>query len=329
MRYLHKQGGAMEINWLHDFIAVASARSFSRAAEQRNSSQPALSRRIKALEVWAGAALFERTTHAVSLTPAGDAFRLTAEDIVRRLSAGRLEAQELARGASDVLKFASTNALSLTFFPDWLRGIETMLSFVPNVQLVANHMEACERMLLAGEVHFLLCHHHPAVVTALTTSQFRSAHVGDDCLIPASVPASRSGRAARFRLPGTEDAPVQVLSYRQESGMGKILDAVRSTSPLGAHLKPAFTSHLAKLLVTMVQAGRGMAWLPESLIVDQLASGALVKAGGQEWEIPIEIRVFRPRSRLTPAAEAFWTHVQEHPPTSSRRKAPRVRRSRG
>ncbi|WP_161536021.1 hypothetical protein [Bradyrhizobium sp. LCT2] len=47
------------------------------------------------------------------------------------------------------------------------------------------------------------------------------------------------------------------------------------------------------------------AWLPESLIADQLASGELVKAGGPKWEIPIEIHVFRPRSRLTPAAEAF------------------------
>ena len=319
----------MEINWLHDFIAVAATRSFSRAAEQRNSSQPALSRRIKALELWAGAALFERTTHAVSLTAAGEAFRLTAEDVIRRLSAGRLEAQELARGSSDVLKFASTNALSLTFFPDWLRGIETELSFVPSVQLVANHMEACERMLLAGEVHFLLCHHHPAVVAAVTTPQFRSAHVGDDRLIPASVPVSRSGKIPRFRLPGTEAAPTQFLSFRPESGMGKILEAVRSTSPLKPQLKPAFTSHLAKLLVTMVQAGRGMAWLPESLIADQLASGELVRAGGREWEIPIEIHVFRPRSRLTPAAEAFWKHVQEHPPERSTRKAARVRRGRG
>ena len=39
-----------------------------------------------------------------------------------------------------------------------------------------------------------------------------------------------------------------------------------------------------KLLVTMAQAGRGMAWLPESLITDQLASGDLVAAGGPEWQ---------------------------------------------
>ena len=78
----------------------------------------------------------------------------------------------------------------------------------------------------------------------------------------------------------------------------------------------------------MVQAGRGMAWLPQSLIADQLASGELVRAGGEGWEIPIEIHVFRPRSRLTPAAETFWTHVREHPPASNARKAGRSRRSR-
>ncbi|WP_456683231.1 LysR substrate-binding domain-containing protein [Bradyrhizobium sp. USDA 3311] len=89
------------------------------------------------------------------------------------------------------------------------------------------------------------------------------------------------------------------------------------------------SSHLAKLLATMVQAGRGMAWLPESLIADQLASGELVKAGGAGWEIPIDIHVFRPRSRLTPAAEAFWKHVQEHPRPSTARKPVRSRRGRG
>lgn len=301
----------MEINWLHDFIAVAATRSFSRAAEDRNSSQPALSRRIQALELWTGTPLFDRTPHTVNLTPAGESFRQTAEDILRRLAAGRLDAQEQARGASDVLTFASTNALSLTFFPDWLRGIETKLSFVPNVQLVANHMQGWERIVMAGDAHFLLCHHHPAAATALTPSHFHSLHVGNDVLVPTSIPISPRGREARFKLPGTEESPVPFLSYRPESGMGKILDAVRGASSLRAHLRTTFHSHLAKLLVTMVQAGRGMAWLPESLIVDQLASGDLVAAGGNEWHIPIEIHVFRPKLRLAQAAESFWQHVQE------------------
>jgi LysR family transcriptional regulator, hypochlorite-specific transcription factor HypT len=301
----------MEINWLHDFLAVADTRSFSQAAGRRNSSQSALSRRIKTLEEWAGTPLFERTTHAVHLTPAGEAFLQTAEDILRRLSAGRLEAQECARGASDVLKFASTNALSLTFFPNWFRRLEMELSFVPNVQLVANHMEACERMLLAGDVHFLLCHYHPAAASNLKPSHFRSLHVGDDWLIPASIPLSKCHRNPRFQLPGTESSPVPFLSFREESGMGKILEAVHSTSPLRAHLRTTFTSHLAKLLVTMAQAGRGMAWLPESLIVDQLAAGELVPAGNRKWHIAMQVHVLRPKFRLVRAAEVFWEHVQE------------------
>jgi DNA-binding transcriptional LysR family regulator len=61
----------------------------------------------------------------------------------------------------------------------------------------------------------------------------------------------------------------------------------------------------------MVQASRGMAWLPESLIAEQLASGALVEAGGREWHIPIEVQVFRQKVRLAHAAESFWRHVQE------------------
>src|SRR5207247_1356743 len=97
-----------------------------------------------------------------------------------------------------------------------LRRIETKLSFVPNVQLVANHMEACERTLLAGDAHFLLCHHHPAVTNALSASHFRSLHVGDDRLIPASVPISSRSRKPRFELPGREGAPVQFLSFRAE-----------------------------------------------------------------------------------------------------------------
>ena len=62
----------------------------------------------------------------------------------------------------------------------------------------------------------------------------------------------------------------------------------------------------------MVQNGRGMAWLPESLISDQLASGEIVAAGGEEWHVLIEIHVFRPKLRLAKAAEAFWSHIEKN-----------------
>lgn len=44
----------MELKWLEDFTALANTLSFSRAAEVRNVTQSAFSRRIKQLEMWLG-----------------------------------------------------------------------------------------------------------------------------------------------------------------------------------------------------------------------------------------------------------------------------------
>ncbi|WP_164666734.1 helix-turn-helix domain-containing protein, partial [Pseudomonas viridiflava] len=51
----------MELVWLEDFNALAESGNFSRAADARHVTQPAFSRRIRALESWVGVELFERT----------------------------------------------------------------------------------------------------------------------------------------------------------------------------------------------------------------------------------------------------------------------------
>ena len=298
----------MELEWLEDFLAVVDSGGFSRAAEARRITQPALSRRIQALEEWVGTPLLHRTTHSVTLSPAGEAFRSSAEEILRRLAAGRGEALERAKGA-DALLFASTNALSLTFFPGWLRRIERELPFTASIQLVANHMEACERLMLQGQVQFLLCHHHPQAETALAPSQFTSVRVGADVLMPVTAPVSGSEQTPLHALPGTGETPVAYLAYSAESGMGRIVAAVRRASHLKPMLKPVFSSHVAKLLVTMALERRGMAWLPRSLIEEHLANGQLVRSGDGGWDIPIEVRLFRPKVRQTAVAEQFWRHV--------------------
>lgn len=61
----------METKWLEDFVSLAETRSFSRSAALRHVTQPAFSRRIQALEAWAGAMLVDRSTYPTALTPAG------------------------------------------------------------------------------------------------------------------------------------------------------------------------------------------------------------------------------------------------------------------
>ena len=64
-------------------------------------------------------------------------------------------------------------------------------------------------------------------------------------------------------------------------------------------------AHLASVLRTMALDGRGLAWLPRSLIEEDLASGRLVGAAPDDWHIELEIRLYRARSSLGEAAEAF------------------------
>ncbi|MBM0540547.1 LysR family transcriptional regulator, partial [Escherichia coli] len=51
----------IETKWLYDFLTLEACRNFCQAAKDRNLSQPAFSRRIKALESAIGVVLFDRT----------------------------------------------------------------------------------------------------------------------------------------------------------------------------------------------------------------------------------------------------------------------------
>ena len=77
----------MNLIWLEDFLALASTGNFSRAAEERHMTQPAFSRRIRALEEWLGVVLIDRATHPAALTEAGEWFQSVAQEILARLPA--------------------------------------------------------------------------------------------------------------------------------------------------------------------------------------------------------------------------------------------------
>jgi DNA-binding transcriptional LysR family regulator len=300
----------MELDWLEDFLALVECQNFSRAAEMRSISQPAFSRRIRLLEAWVGASLFNRDTHRVELTDAGEQWRTTAEDVLRRLYLGREQTQEAAERFASTIHFASTHALSITFFPQWLEAIEVQRPLGAMVSLVTDNMSGCERVMLKGEAHFLLCHHHPATPVSFKPNYFISLDIGHDVLAPVSAPLAGS-TAPRFALPGEMDRPVPQLAYSEASGMGRILASTLALHGSSVWLAPAFTAHVATVLLTMCRAGRGVAWLPMSLIARDLELGALVRAGDATWDVPIGIRLYRARARQNAVAEDFWSRLKQ------------------
>src|SRR5947209_18785177 len=69
----------MDFDQLESFLEVARHSSFSRAAEKRFRTQPAISSQIRALEEEVRARLFDRSGGKVALTVAGKAFQKYAE----------------------------------------------------------------------------------------------------------------------------------------------------------------------------------------------------------------------------------------------------------
>ncbi|WP_424135224.1 LysR family transcriptional regulator [Roseomonas chloroacetimidivorans] len=285
----------LDLGQLEDFQALAETGNFSRAAALRNVTQPAFSRRIRALEDWAGAPLFDREAHPIALTPAGEALRPLVAGALRCLAEGRDAARAAADRARATLRFAATHVLSFTFFPAWLRALEEEAP--PGaVALVSDSLRACEELMLRGQAQFLLCHRHEAAPSRLDPARFPAHRVGGDRLVPVAAPG-----AGDVAVPGQ----LSFLAYSPESGLGRIL-AAALPEEVASRLDPVFTAHHAATLRTMARGGRGIAWLPESLVAEDLAAGALRRAAPPALEVPLDICLIRPAAALGAAGEAFW-----------------------
>src|SRR4028118_1212518 len=107
---------AMETKWLEDFVSLAETRSFSRSAQLRHVTQPAFSRRIQALEAWAGTDLVDRSSYPTRLTLAGETLYAQALEMLQALQSTRamLRGHSAARHAAIALAAVRTLALRVS-----------------------------------------------------------------------------------------------------------------------------------------------------------------------------------------------------------------------
>ena len=107
----------METKWLEDFVSLAETRSFSRSAQLRHVTQPAFSRRIQALEAWAGTDLVDRSSYPTRLTGAGKTLYDQSLEILQALQNTRAMLRAHSTSSQDMIEFAVPHTLAFTFFP--------------------------------------------------------------------------------------------------------------------------------------------------------------------------------------------------------------------
>ncbi|MBN8942848.1 MAG: LysR family transcriptional regulator [Rhizobiales bacterium] len=297
----------MDHAWLLDFLALARSGSFSKAALHRNTTQSTLSKRIRALEQWVDAELFDRSALPIRLTDAGRAFEPGVQDVTERLVTSRNRARQAAGRIQAALAFAATHAVAFSFFPGWLQRVERDLGRFP-LKLDCHRADRCFEALDDGKVELVMCHVPLRPMEGLGAARFASVLLAADDAVPVSAPDA-AGRPAH-PLPGRAARPTAYLSLAQGSWMGsavRVLIAEREPAPV---LDTVFESPLTEAVKSMALHGHGLAWLPRSMIGGELASGRLCLAGDADWLVPMQIRLFRSGRTMTPRAEALWNHVR-------------------
>lgn len=103
----------MDIAALQAFVAVADSSSFSRGADRVHLTQPAVSKRIAALEVELGARLFDRAGRRAELTPAGRALLSQARSILNEVTEAKRRIANLGDAVSGPLTLGTSYHVGL------------------------------------------------------------------------------------------------------------------------------------------------------------------------------------------------------------------------
>ncbi|HRO38110.1 LysR substrate-binding domain-containing protein [Thauera sp.] len=296
----------MELKWLEDFLSLADSGSFSRSAEQRHVSQPAFSRRIRALEAWLGVALVDRSTFPTRLTEAGEAFKGPAADLINRLHAARALVRGHQTAAGDALVFAVPHTLAFAFFPAWLGRLKAEFGEDPT-RLIAGNVHDVVTMLVEGGCDLLLCYHHPTHPVWLDPARFEGIQLAVERVRPY-LPR-RLANSSGWQLPGSAEAPIPFLRYGPNTYLRRMVDTILDRAARPAHLALQYESDMAESLKAMLLAGHGLAFLPASAVAREAERGEVVVAGGPEWSLEMEVRLYRDRANTRPELLRLWQHL--------------------
>jgi len=294
----------LELKWLKDYLALVEQGSFSKAAAKRFVTQPAFSRRIRSLEAWLGVSLVERNQYPLVLTAAGDVFADRAKTLADTMLLCREQLRSMQHQQNEIT-LSSQQTLAVSFFPNWVENFSAQLTDTLIHMNTVDLHEAVETFL-GGSSDFLLCYNTANIFKQLLVDEVESLQVGVDELVPVCA-ASEDG-SALFEV--AEQQILPMLSHTPESFFGQLI-AVKCLSklPSSIQIKHCYQSSLSEALKALVLKGKGIAYLPRSIVQQEINTGKLVLIEDFLVRVPLQINLYRLKHSQSLQAQQLWEQV--------------------
>jgi DNA-binding transcriptional LysR family regulator len=280
------------INQLRTFVAVCDAGSFSGGAKSLSRAQSAVSHAVAALETALSVELFERDTRRAELSPAGKSLLPDARAVIARTEEMKTRARSIFTSGAPQLSIAVDVYFPRKHLIACLQQI-SVVSPTAIVNLRMTTMQGGEALVLDGECMFAVT---AADVPELKPSAIERHRLCDTVMVTVcapshplaslGVPASRDEFSRHVQIVVTDNQPNSEKSSISVAGERKWL-----VNELGA-------KH------DLLKAGLGWGHMPEDVVADDLASGALVKVDRHAWHLrPLTFMISRRRGHAPSQAE--------------------------
>ena len=296
---------------LRAFVAVATSRSFSRAADAMALTQPAISRNVTELEQLLGLQLLHRTTREVELTEAGRLLLGNVTRVLEDLDACLLEVQGLATQRKGRVKVASSPTLSAHLLPQCIaRG--KLQSPGVNIQLLDRIQSDVLLSVRSGEVDF-------GVV--IDPSERQDLHVQTILTEPFCLVCLSSDKLARKKevhWADLADQPLVLLDHA--SGSRRLIDAALQAH--GAAASVVQDVGHTTTIYSMVEQGLGLSVVPQLAVPAEWKKRAATtgKAGEEAALVSRKLvpqvqrsimLVRRLQRELSPVAQLVWDLIAD------------------
>ena len=300
----------MDFAWFHDLRQLADAGNFSVAAKLSSISQPAFSRRIKALEDWVGTSLVDRRSHPVKLTAAGLQMLEAGEQALSRLETERtLIRDALSLPDQYVVTFGAQHSIGWRFFPTWLQSFETSFGAFLS-RLRADDLPNCFNDLSKGEVDFVISLAGGGSDNVMQIPKLQSLVIGDDALIP--VCKARADGSPIFNIDDETSGIIPFLRFGSSAAISRHIEPLMASRRLKDRLNVVYENAMVGALRVRTRDGNGVAWLPRSVVLPDLEAGHLALAGGRAWVVQLDVRIYRLEENANALTRKIWTYVASH-----------------